>query len=437
MSLPHAIDVDDVAIVGAGAAGLATAIFARQPWRRARAAAGQEDASTAVAGPTVRLFDGARKPGAKILVSGGSRCNVSNVAVSERDFWTSGSHAVIRRVLRALPVPMTIAWFREMGVTLHEEEFGKLFPDSNRARDVLEALLRTATDSGIRLCVDARVLAVRRSPDGLFVLETNRGDHRARKVVLATGGRALPRSGSDGGGYELAAALGHRIVPTTPALVPLLLDGRFHTRLSGVSQVVDLAVWVGGRLAIRVSGPLLWTHFGISGPAALNASRHIERARLEQRQVRVTVGFLPGLTFERADARLTSCGTDRPKLSTAAALAQWLPGSVADALLEAAELPSTLPLARLTRVDRRRLAHALVEWELPVTGSRGYTFAEATAGGVDLSEVDPATLESRRCHGLYLVGELLDVDGRLGGFNFQWAWASGRVAGAALAQERS
>lgn len=420
----------DVAIIGAGAAGLATAIFAL------RLCSGQER-------PRVVVLDGARKPGAKILVSGGSRCNVTNVAVSERDYCTSGKRTVIRRILRALPVPETIAWFLAMGVALHEEEHGKLFPDSNRARDVLNALLAEVERAGGTLVTDARVeaLTVQTGPAGdrRFHLTTSAGPVTARAVVLATGGRALPRSGSDGAGYTLATALGHHLIPTTPALAPLTLawDGvriALHQRLTGVAHPADLAVWVDGRVAVRISGSLLWTHFGISGPAALDASRHIERARLQHQAVRVTLSFFPGWTFEQVDAHLAGIANERPRLLTQSVLAQSLPASVGEALLHELQLDAATPIGQLPRDDRRRLAHALAEWELHVTGTRGYTYAEATAGGIDLAEVNPATLESRCCPGLYLVGEILDVDGRLGGFNFQWAWASARVAGAALAQ---
>ena len=408
----------DAAIVGAGAAGLATAIFALRA-NRAR---------------SIILLDGARRPGAKILVSGGTRCNVTNAHVGEGDFW-GGRATLIRRILRALPVADTVAFFREIGVPLHEEAGGKLFPDSNRARDVLEALLRETAALGAMLAPEHRVLDIAPS-GGAFRIVTDRGELRAASVVLATGGRSLPKSGSDGAGLEIAKRLGHTIVPTTPALDPLVLsaEDRVHGEVSGVSQDVELAVWVDGAVAIRLPGALLWTHTGVSGPVALNASRHWLRARLEGRAVAITANLRPGQRFDAVDADWVARARSQPKTAVQTTLAAMVPASVASALLRALGIDGTLPLAHLSRDDRRRLSRALVEWPLPVVGTRGYNVAEATAGGVALTEIDPATMESRVCPGLFLAGEMLDVDGRLGGFNFQWAWSSGFVAGRALAR---
>jgi hypothetical protein len=439
-----------VAIVGAGAAGIATAIFARRfnPSR------------------SVVLLDGARAPGAKILVSGGSRCNVTNTTVSERDFW-GGPPVVIRRVLRAFPVGETIAFFREIGVSLHEEAGGKLFPYTNRARDVLAALLRESDRVGATLLAGHRVIDVvplpaprsveakppfdeaqggpeaLEGPDttsaspssGGFRIVTSQGEIRAGAVVLATGGQSLPKSGSDGAGFTVARRLGHTIVPTTPALAPLLLASAdaVHADVSGVSHDVELAVWIDGAVAIRLTGSLLWTHFGISGPVALDASRHWLRAQLEGRPVAMTANFRPGDRFDDVDADWQRVAIANPKASVQTTLASRLPASIAAAILRQLALNGTSALAHFPRDDRRRLSRALVEFPLPVAGSRGYTYAEATAGGVALTEIDAGTMASRVCPGLSCVGEILDVDGRIGGFNFQWAWSSGFVAGRALA----
>jgi predicted Rossmann fold flavoprotein len=378
------------------------------------------------------LLDGARKPGAKILVSGGSRCNVTNTVVTEHDFW-GGSPASVRRVLRAFPVAETVSFFRELGVPLHEEADGKLFPDTNRARDVLDALLREAARSGVTLMPDHRVVNLER--DGhCFRVETTRGALGADRVVLATGGQALPKSGSDGAGLALTRALGHSIVPTTPALAPLVLAREHvHRELSGVSHPAELTLRIDNAVAIRLSGSLLWTHFGISGPAVLNLSRHWLRADLEGRSASVTANFAAPATFEDEERRWIRLVSERPRTSVLTALAIKLPAAFANRVLTTLAADAREPLAHFTRDRRRDLVHALTAWPLPIVGSRGYTYAEATAGGVALTEVDPKTMESRICPGLWLVGEMLDVDGRIGGFNFQWAWSSGYVAGRALA----
>jgi predicted Rossmann fold flavoprotein len=404
----------DVAIVGGGAAGLATAIFAarRRP------------------GLDVVVLDGARTLGAKILVSGGGRCNVTNARVAEADF-NGGSKPFVRRVLAAFGAREAAAFFAEIGVSLHEEENGKLFPDSNRARTVLEALLAEAERRGVRILAAHRVTGVAREAGG-FRLETTQGSWESGRVVLATGGMSLPKTGSDGAGYALARRLGHGLVPTTPGLAPLVLEGSFHSALSGVSHAAALVVRAGGRKVATVAGSLLWTHFGVSGPAALDASRHWLRARSDGHEGVLSASFLPGLTFESAESWLLGRARERARASLATVLGERLPAAVVRATTTACGIPGASTLSQLRREDRRLLIRALLEWPLPVVDSRGYNFAEVTAGGVPLSEVDPRTLESRACPGLHLVGEILDVDGRIGGFNFQWAWSTAFVAAGGL-----
>jgi predicted Rossmann fold flavoprotein len=413
-------DTADVVIVGAGAAGLAAAVFC------ARAASHPR---------RVICVDGARTVGAKILVSGGSRCNVTNRVVTERDFW-GGDRRVIRDVLRAYPASRAIAFFEELGVTLREEEDGKFFPESNLARTVLDALLRAVSTSGAELHTGCRISGIQRLDEQGFVLTSTDGRaYRAPFVVLATGGRSLPKTGSDGTGYAFACAFGHGYVETTPALVPLAVDDSRHAQLSGVAHPVAVTVRSDGASSVRLTGAMLWTHFGVSGPVMLNASRHWLRSRLEGRDATVVLSVVPGETFASIERWLSAEQRNRPRALVRTVVATRVPAAVADVWTERSGIDASTTLSHLTREDRRRLIHALLEMPLDVRDSRGYNYAEVTAGGIPLTEIDPATMESRVRRGLYLIGEMLDVDGRIGGFNFQWAWSSAWVAASAIGRK--
>lgn len=407
----------DVVIVGAGAAGLAAAVFcARAVSRPGR----------------VICIDGAKTVGAKILVSGGSRCNVTNRVVTERDFW-GGDARVIRDVLRAYPASAAIGFFEELGVKLHEEEDGKFFPASNRARTVLDALIRAVSTSGAELHAGCRISGIAPGDDNGFVLKSIDGHtYHAQVLVLATGGRSLPKTGSDGAGYAFARSFGHGYVETTPALVPLVLDDSRHAELSGIAHPATVTVSSVGASPVRLTGPMLWTHFGVSGPVILNASRHWLRFRLEGHHPNVLVSVVPGETFASIERWLSEEQRNRPRALVRTVIAARVPAAVADVWTERAGIDASTTLSHLTRDDRRRLVHALLETPLDVRDSRGYNYAEVTAGGIPLSEVDPSTMESRLRRGLYLIGEMLDVDGRIGGFNFQWAWSSAWVAASAI-----
>ena len=397
----------DIAIVGAGAAGLTAAIFAKRTAPDARIVA----------------LDGAPKIGAKILISGGGRCNVTHDVVTPDDF--NGNRNAVAKVLRTFTVEQTIQWFAEMGVTLKREETGKLFPTTDRARTVVEALLREC--EGVEVRTGARVTSIERpvGPIGPIGLIGPTGPIHARRVILATGGRSVPKTGSDGNGYSLAQSLGHTVTDVFPALVPLLLeDGHWMTKLSGTSFEAELFVRnESGKVLVRHRGSMLCTHFGLSGPVVLDVSRHwiVSRGTL-------VANLLPGETFESLEATFVAEASRNPRATVASVLRGRLPERVLDVLA------APRPLSALPKDERRRVVRALVEQVLPVTRDRGFDYAEVTAGGVPLSEVDLSTMASRKCEGLYLCGEILDVDGRIGGYNFQWAWASGRLAGVAAAR---
>lgn len=426
--------VRDIVVVGAGAAGLFAAIWAGRTLRDA----GDQHA-------TIVALDGAKKLGAKILVAGGGRCNVTHHTVDEKQY-AGTSRPAIRNVLRRFDVPQTVEFFAELGVELKREETGKLFPVTDDAHTVLEALFAAAGAVGAALVHPWRVGRIERRADGLFEVHAEVAAEAggragaapspvlARRVVLATGGRALPLTGSNGQGYALARALGHTITERVfPALVPLTLP-REHwiCSLSGITLPATLELRSGtGKRLQQFTNSTLCAHFGLSGPGVLDISRYYTDAVRDDARAQLVMSWLPGETLESVDGALTRLGR--------VTAARWLqdaglPERVARALCAGAGVDAAAPGHGLTREARRALASLVVQTPLPITGDRGFTYAEVTAGGVPLTEVHLDTMESRVCPGLHLCGEILDVDGRIGGFNFQWAWASGFVAGTSAAR---
>lgn len=392
-------------------------------------------ARSAPGGTRVVALDGAKKLGAKILVAGGGRCNVTHDVVRAEDY-AGASRNQVNKVLRSFSVEQTVAFFRELGVELKREETGKLFPTTDRAQTVLNALLGAVQDAGAELWTEHRVTAIRQVEED-FEIETSQGPLRARQVILATGGKALPKTGSDGAGYAFAEALGHTVTLTWPALVPLVLEGGHWLReLSGIAMDVELRLAAGsGKVLHRQRGAMLATHFGISGPAAMDISRHWIAARHDDSKATLRAQLVEG-TFADVEGVLVKAAAAQPRTAVVHVLRQWLPERFAAAIAhhEAKVDPQT-PMAQLPKDARRALVHALVDLPLPVVQDRGYTFAEVTAGGVPLEEVDLATMKSRCCAGLQLCGEILNVDGRIGGYNFQWAWCTGRLAGLTAGEE--
>lgn len=413
-------DGADLAIVGGGAAGLASAIFA---------------AEIAAAGCRIVVLDGAKILGAKILVSGGGRCNVTHEEVRPEDF--NGSQKIVRNILAAFDVAAAVRWFASLGVELKREPTGKLFPVTNSARAVLGALLRRCEELKISLRTSSRVTEIIPPSGGEapFRVVHEAGSLNCARVIVCAGGRSLPRSGSDGSGWEILRQLGHTVTPTYAALVPLVLaPDMFHAELSGIAQEVELSVFIAGKRSDHRTGSMLWTHFGISGPVVMDASRHWTMAHETGQQPRMQCNLLPGETFDSVERWLMQAASARPRGLVLSHLAGRFPERVAAALLRHVGVDLATAVGQLSRDARRALVHGITALVLPVVQHRGWNYAEVTAGGVPLSEIDYRTMQSRKLPGLYLAGEILDCDGRIGGFNFQWAWATGYLAGRAAAQ---
>lgn len=396
-----------IVVCGAGAAGLVAALF------------------IARGGRPVCLLERTSDGGRKILISGGGRCNILPSALDERRFVTDSSPNTLRKILRSWPLAAQRAFFeRDLGLALElEADTGKLFPASHRARDVRDALVAAVRAAGADLRFGTTVRQLRPQADGGWRVDIEGGGRiDAAAVILATGGLSVPTTGSDGAGLRIAAELGHAMRPTYPALTPLTQTPPRYAHLSGISLTVALTAGTGKR-ALATSGGFLITHRGFSGPTVLDISHVAVRALMESRTepIRVCWGNRDADAWE---ARL------RPGPGTVGtAVRELLPQRLVDTLLAEAKVAADLRLAELSRSARRCLIDVLTAWPLPYDGHEGYRKAEVTGGGVDLGAVDPRRLESRRHPGLFLCGELLDAFGPIGGYNFAWAWATGRAAG--------
>ncbi|HEX5580068.1 MAG TPA: aminoacetone oxidase family FAD-binding enzyme [Gemmatimonadaceae bacterium] len=399
-----------VVVIGAGAAGTMAAIFA------------------AGSGAETLLVERTRDGGRKILVSGGGRCNVLPARLDETRFVTDSSPNTLRKIVRGWPLAEQVAFFeREVGIALEEEvESAKLFPVSHRARDVRDGLLALARQRGARLLMDTLVTdIVPRDGGGWDVLLEGAPPIEADAVIVATGGLSVPNTGSDGAGLRILERLGHTLHPTYAALTPVTAERSPFAELAGVSLQVALTARDEGRSA-SASGGFLFTHRGYSGPSVLNVSHVVVRSRAEGAvpPARVTARWT-----EHDDDAWESLLRAQGARTVSSVVRAELPHRLAAVLLEVAGVDPARLLADLTRDERRRLVETLVRGELPWSGDEGYRKAEVTGGGVRLSEIDPRTMESRIRPGLYLCGEVLDAFGPIGGYNFLWAWATGRAAG--------
>jgi predicted Rossmann fold flavoprotein len=427
----------DVVVVGAGAAGLCAGIRAAE------------------AGARTLILEKNRRPGVKILISGGTRCNLTNarglrslrvvsgpVDPSYNQNQARGARAIIEAfgdrggflapALHSLSVERTVALFEAEGLATKVEASGKVFPVSDRATDVLDALLRRLRRSTAMLRCSSPVEAVEPCGSG-FCLRTPAGELHSRRVIVCVGGQSYPGCGTTGDGYAIASRFGHTIVTPRPALVPLRVDAPWVAPLKGltVPDVCATLVDHGGRVLARRCEALLFAHFGLTGPAILDVSSAVARHEGSNR-LDLLLDLLPPTLPHMLDQAIQNASRVGRR-AVANVLPEGIPRRLAPPLLEAAGVPLGRMGPELSRDERRRLVSTLKNLRLPVLGTLGFAKAEVTSGGVSLDEIDPHSLESMKRPGLYFSGEVLDLDGLIGGYNFQGAWSTGWLAGESAA----
>ena len=403
-----------IIIIGGGASGLAAAVFGAR------------------AGADVTIVEHMDRVGKKILSTGNGRCNLTNLDMRP-ECYRSGQPSFPMEVIGGFPVERTLEFFRELGIE-PKSRGGYIYPNSDQASAVLDVLRREVEHLGVAVLTDCEAQEVSARPgERGFLVRTNQGDLAADAVILAAGSKAAPNTGSDGSGYKLAKGLGHRIVKPLPALVQLRCQGKHYRQLAGIRTEAKLSLYADGKLLAEDTGELQLTDYGLSGIPTFQISRFASRALDEGKRVVVMVDFLPGWPEEEAFKRLRE-RADRQSYKTAEELfVGLLNKKLALVLLQAAGIAPSQPVSGLKNRQLSRLLEVLKSYEALVMSVNPFANAQVCCGGVDTQEVDPATMESRRCKNFYLAGEILDVDGICGGYNLQFAWSSGAIAGMSAA----
>ena len=404
-------DQAEVVVVGAGPAGLMAACVAARAGRR------------------VLVLERMEQPGLKLLASGGGRCNLTNTLDQERLAARYGAaHRFVKPALSTLPPQRLREWFAHRGVTTQADQDGLVYPTDHTSRSIQQALLHAVSQAGVKVQLKSTVTAVKKTDQG-FAITTSTGRIEAGRLILATGGPGYPKLGGDTGGHVLAKVLGHTIRAPVPALVPLLTEESWTRQLPGVSLAAVEIAW----RKMTSTGPLLFTHRGISGPAVLNISGALAEALLTSPTERIAIRLVASMTDEPWSNLLTTWHKTEGQRAVSSLLNERLPSAVIRAIAEQAGMPEATRAGQLKQETRRALVELLARCPVTISGTEGFGQAMVTRGGIALDEVQSRTLESKVCPGLYCAGETLDVDGPCGGFNLQWAFASGYLAGQSAA----
>ncbi len=409
-----------VIIIGGGASGMAAAIAARR------------------SGAEVTLLERNPRIGKKLLVTGNGRCNFTNLNTEAR-YYHGANPKFVYSALSQFGVPETIDFFGRLGVNHKVEDCGKVFPMSDQASSVLDVLRYELEDLGVAICCDAVVKEIEYA-DGAFHLRMEDGaTFNGDRVILAAGGKAMPATGSNGSGFELARQLGHSIISPFPALVQLKLEGDFFKQVEGLkftgtAEILQEHGEGHYKMTVRDRGEILFTNYGVSGPPILQISRKAGELLQMGERPWLRLMVFDQMTPENLDKLLAERFLNMPRKTLEISLVGLISRRLIPVLLkEAGVLDMRCRVATLAAGEREKIVRILTDWKLPIRGTMSWQNAQVTAGGVATAEIDPRTMESKLVPGLFLCGEILDIDGACGGYNLQWAWSSGYVAGVSAA----
>lgn len=406
-----------VAIIGAGAAGLLAGIAAAQ------------------LGADVTIYEKMRQPGKKMLITGKGRCNITNACdIPEFIKNLPGNGRFLNSALHRFTNDDIVFLLESNGLPTKVERGGRVFPVSDKAKDVVDTLVKIFTAAGGRLLTDTKVIDIVLKNGVVQGVRTVNGIYAADNVVLAAGGASYPGTGSDGGGVKLAAKTGHTIVPLKPSLVPLESDYPYVDDLQGLSlRNVQATLLADGQKLGSEFGEMLFTHFGVSGPIILSLSNLAANALAEGKEVDLAIDLKPALSEEKLDARIQRDFAEYSRKQLVNGLKDLLPQRLIPVVCDMAYLDEDKFVNQISREERQKLLRTLKHFVVPITSTRPIAEAIVTSGGVNVKEIDPKTMASKRIKGLYFAGEVMDVDGYTGGFNLQAAFSSGYAAGAAAA----
>ena len=410
-----------IIVIGAGPAGMMAAIKAAET-------------SESMGGTAeVLLLEKMKKPGRKMMITGKGRCNITNAAdVPEIIKNIQGNGRFLFSSMKAFDNRAVIDFFEEQGVATKVERGQRVFPVSDKAQDVVDAMVSRLHELGVKLETDAAVKDILTEEGKVRGVRLKSGAiYKAEAVILAVGGASYPGTGSSGDGYAMAEALGHDVVPVRPSLVPLTVEEEWVTDVQGLSlRNVRAELLVDGKVELSLFGEMMFTHYGVTGPVILSMSRAASGYLMEGSHfLELSLNLKPALSEEKLEARLQRDFEKYQRKELKNGLVDLLPHKLIEPVLDAAYLPSDKPVHQVTVEERRRLVHTLQHLVLTITGTRPLAEAIVTVGGVSVKEIEPRTMESKLVKGLYLAGEVVDVDAFTGGYNLQAAFSMGAAAG--------